>query len=430
MNKGLTSCWLRLLLSTVALALALPIAAPAARAPGDLDRSFGHRGKVILGGHATDVVVQPNRKVIVLRKSMRRGDPVLVLTRLRKNGDLDVRFGQRGHALIRAGGDAQRVGGLALRSDGRIMVAFTTIVPGLRAGVARFLPNGKPDRSFAGDGIRRITGFGDRSMAPSDVAVAGEGDSVVVGTLNPGSEGGGMHALARYGSRGRLDKTFSDDGIVIDDVTEEHDAIDAGTVDAHDRVIVTGSFWSGSTGFRMTIARYGADGELDPSFAEGGIETSSRPGLGTDVAILPNDGIGVAGAGWRVRGSDFTVTRLSADGSPAPGFGVGGTRVIRFSRRYDRAHALAANGGDLVAVGTSLTPGAGVDGDWAIARILPDGSLDPRFSGNGKRRVAFGKGSSYADDVAVDRRGDVVVVGTARPPGNDEPVAAVIRLRG
>ena len=189
MNKSLKSRWLRLLLSTVALAVALSIAAPAAGAPGDLDRSFGHRGEVILGGRATDVVVQPNRKVIVLRKSMRRGDPVLVLTRLRKNGDLDVRFGQRGHALIRAGGDAQRVGGLALRPDGRIMVAFTASVRGLRAGVARFLPNGTPDRSFAGDGIRRITGFGDRSMAPTGVALAGN-RSVVVGTLDPGSEGG------------------------------------------------------------------------------------------------------------------------------------------------------------------------------------------------------------------------------------------------
>ena len=217
---------------------------------------------------------------------------------------------------------------------------------------------------------------------------------------------------------------------MIDDVTEEHDEIDAGTVDAHDRVVVTGSVWSGSTGFRMTIARYGADGELDPSFSEGGIEPSSWPGLGTDVARLPNDEIGVAGVGFRVGGTDFTVTRLGADGSPAPGFGVGGTRVVRFSRRYDSAHAVAVDGGDLVAVGTSLTPGAGGDGDWAIARILPDGSLDPRFSGNGKRRVAFGKGSSYADDVAVDRRGDVVVVGTARPPGNDEPVAAVIRVQG
>ena len=428
MNKSFKHC-LRLLLSTVALAVALPVAAPAAGAPGDLDRSFGHRGKVMLGGRATDVVVQPDRKVVILRNVIRRDDPVVVVTRLRANGEPDTRFGRDGHTRIRVNEHAQHPVGLALRPDGRIVVAFNTQFPGPpRPGIARLRPDGKLDRSFAGDGIR-LTSFDHGWMRPSDVALAGDGDSVVVGTVNPtATSSDAEHALARYDSTGRLDESFSGDGIVTNDVTAWDDEIDAGAVDAHDRVVVTGSFWSGSTGFRMTIGRYRAEGELDPSFAGGVIEASSRYGQGTDVALLSDDDIAVTG--WLgFRSSEFVVMRREADGSSDIGFGAGGTRVVRFPRRQDRANALAVDGEALLAVGTSQSR-SNPNGEWAIARILRDGSLDPAFSKNGKRRVDFSRGTDSATDVAVDRRGEVVVVGRTGPLGGTKHVAAVIRLAG
>jgi len=411
------------------LAAALLGAAPAAGALGDLDRSFGHRGKVMLGGRATDVVVQPDRKVVILRNVIRRDDPVVVVTRLRANGDLDTRFGRDGHTRIRVNEHAQHPAGLALRPDGRIVVAFKTQFPGPpRPGIARLRSDGKLDRLFAGDGIR-LTTFDDAWMSPSDVALAGEGDSVVVGTGNPTkASSDGVHALARYDSTGQLDESFSGDGIVTNDVTEWDDEIAAGAVDAHDRVVVTGTLRSAS-GYQMTIGRYGTDGELDSSFAGGGIATSGRHRFGTAVALFQNGEIAVSGFRFRIRTHDFEVMRRGADGAPDAGFGAGGTRVVRFPRRQDRANALAVDGDALVAVGTSQSR-SNPNGEWAVARILQDGSLDPAFSKNGKRRVDFGRGTDSATDVAVDRRGDVVVVGRTGPPGGTKHVAAVIRLEG
>src|SRR3712207_3348549 len=78
------------------------------------------------------------------------------------------------------------------------------------------------------------------------------------------------------------------------------------------------------------------------------------------------------------------------------------------------------------ALGMAIEPGtgkvvvAGYDGDAvtdvAVARYLPDGSLDPAFSGDGKYAFGFAGGgvddSGY--DVAVQDDGKVVIVGTTR----------------
>jgi uncharacterized delta-60 repeat protein len=51
---------------------------------------------------------------------------------------------------------------------------------------------------------------------------------------------------------------------------------------------------------------------------------------------------------------------------------------------------------------------------WAVARLTSSGELDPTFSTDGKRTVSFGTtGDDYANDVAIQPNGMIVVVGSA-----------------
>jgi hypothetical protein len=59
-----------------------------------------------------------------------------------------------------------------------------------------------------------------------------------------------------------------------------------------------------------------------------------------------------------------------------------------------------------------------------------DGSLDTSFDGDGRQIIDFGMADDFADDVALDRDGDIVVVGTAGDLEDDSSHIALARLLG
>lgn len=92
---------------------------------------------------------------------------------------------------------------------------------------------------------------------------------------------------------------------------------------------------------------------------------------------------------------------------------------------YDYAWAVAVqdDGGveKIVVAGTS-------GGDFALARYLPDGSLDTSFgtSGTGIVTTDIGSDSDHGSDVAVDSNGKIVVAGYTNASGTNS-VFAVAR---
>ena len=95
-------------------------------------------------------------------------------------------------------------------------------------------------------------------------------------------------------------------------------------------------------------------------------------------------------AGSRIDGThpgDFALARYLPDGRLDPTFGVGGKVSIDFGG-CEEAYALVLQpDGKLVAAGIST--GISVD-DFALARYLPDGRLDPTFGVGGIVTTDFG----------------------------------------
>jgi len=98
-------------------------------------------------------------------------------------------------------------------------------------------------------------------------------------------------------------------------------------------------------------------------------------------------------------------------------FGGDGTVVTDFgSGSYDQATALALQpDGKIVAAGSSTASGSQ---DFALARYLPTGTLDISFGGDGKVLTDFGSGSeAFAVAMTLQPDGKIVVAGRCTAGG-------------
>jgi uncharacterized delta-60 repeat protein len=196
------------------------------RPDGRIDRGFGRRGRLLFPARQravsttlSRVEVLRNRKILVAGYLRGR----LVLLRLTPTGKLDRSFG---------GGDGKVVPKmrryffccplpalLAVQRDGRILVGSEAVRRSEYPFVlARFHPDGRPDRSFGRGGIatgRPPAGRG-FYLVPTDVAVQGNRRIVVVGYEERVAADRRVFLVftaMRYLANGRLDRSFGDGGM-------------------------------------------------------------------------------------------------------------------------------------------------------------------------------------------------------------------------
>lgn len=157
-------------------------------------------------------------------------------------------------------------------------------------------------------------------------------------------------------------------------------------------------------------------GDLDPSFGTGGIaitQTASSD-LIYDIALQPDGKIVAAGITGAAGDSDFAVARYNANGSLDSTFGSGGVAVLSFGPLDDYAQAVAIqpDGRIVVAGFANLGTPPEPKYDFALLRLLPNGTLDPSFGSGG--RVTTDVSGSNSDDaraVVLQPDGKIVLAG-------------------
>src|SRR5215208_4034560 len=162
-----------------------------------------------------------------------------------------------------------------------------------------------------------------------------------------------------------------------------------------------------------------APGDLDPSFGGGAgwvrtlevRDTSNNylPGGAEDVVIQPDGRIVVTGSVIDGRSNRyFAALRYLPDGSLDGSFGSGGLVVADLGAFEDaRAVALQRDGKIVVAGETDCETAR----CFAAMRLNPDGSPDPTFGAGGVVRVPFYLHAAWANDVAIDGAGRIVMAG-------------------
>lgn len=375
-------------------------------ADGTLDRSFGN-GSVYVPYERTHAVLglvpQPDEAVLVVGRKATVG--------LTAAGEPDEGFGVGGTT----GPPGTEAVGFKPLPGGGFSLAGT--IGGTTTSdffLARYGPEGGLDPAFA-----EGRGMAIADLGAADVAASArwEGDgSVLIGgattARNPACEEVegclGAPALVRFSADGTLDRGFGGGGAVrLDPLagTAGRGGIGAvGTVAARG---AGGYFLAGSAAPERTtafLAAVAADGTLDPSFGSGGIVRETRTErsyqYGGPVAVGRDGKILVGGATTAGYGEPAAVFRYTPNGKvdtaygAEPGFarlgGIGGILDIAVAR--SGAAVVLGWGGELI-------------------RVTPAGAIDPRF-GSG-RPVALDRPRDAFRSVAVQENGKVLVAGTS-----------------
>jgi uncharacterized delta-60 repeat protein len=385
---------------------------------------------------AETLLVQPDGKIVFAHQA----SPFFgALARLNRDGRLDPAFGQGGFVI-----DQRTVGfpAIALQPGGRIVAAF-----GPGSLLTRYLPDGSPDPGFAGGGLGGTYEPGAPSHH-SPVALLVQPGAEIVVAGNNSVPGGDYEAwVRRYDAAGALLETagrvpLRSEAISAAGLTDLLER-------PNGSLIGTGwSDGDGEDRFRHRpfLARFlpksGLD--FDPSFGSGaGLANPNFPedpnwfhSLGLTAIAQTEDKMLAAGYAART----FLLARFDAEGNLDPSFGQGGyvvppivgpvTSVSKEASELANSEAedlaVLPDGDVIVTGGTSQWS---TDWDYIkmlglrcgdcpqplLARFDPTGQLDSSFGTSGILRLLKPDGSKLLGDidgVTVLADGKILVHGT------------------
>ena len=227
---------------------------------------------------------------------------------------------------------------VVVQPDGKILLAGSLDAGGQsQMYVLRLNAGGGIDTSFGASGARKHTVGA--SAAAKDLVLQPDGKMVVVGFFASGV--GDDFTLVRLTASGALDPSWDGDGTVATAVGSSHDNAYAAALDPSTGTIVVGGSSYASGAPRFALVRYRSDGTLDPSFGAGGKVVSAVGSAATVFAVArqANGKIVVVGEALTGPTYDFAVARYTADGALDPSFGTGGivTKAIAGSNDHGRA---------------------------------------------------------------------------------------------
>ena len=290
-------------------------------------------------------------------------------------------------------------------------------------------PPGEPgtpggiDTTF-GDGGQVMFDMGGTDDHAYAVAVTADGSTIVAGEARADDNSLVTFALAKLTPVGSLDASFGDGGKVYTpfDAFSSSGAL-AVAVQSDGKIVAAGHAANPEAHHQtFALARYNVDGSLDSTFGNGGLvltaiwpETGAGPeDRANDVAIDGQGRIVVAGETGNFF-YDFAVARYLPDGSLDESFGDGGV-VTTDLGGDDRANSVAVDADGSILLGGTGGTSAGTD--FVLVRYLDDGTPDAAF---GPAMTDFRGGDDVAHRVLVRPDGTLVLVGTNQLSGGCSP---------
>ncbi|WP_280192072.1 hypothetical protein [Delftia sp. PS-11] len=361
------------------------------------------------------VILQSDGKIVVAGSS----DFDFSLIRLNADGTLDTSFGGNGTGklIVPVGSDRDSGRSVILQSDGKIIVAgVSNNGSNEDFGLIRLNTDGTLDPGFGSNGTGKLlVPVGSWYDVGSGVALQSDGKIIVAGTSD--SSGDLDFSLIRLNADGTLDPHFGGNGTgkLIVPVGSGLDWGSSVTLQSDGKIVVAGTSDNGRglTGF--SLIRLNTDGSLDTGFGAAGklIVSVGSGGAGASSVVLQPDGrIVVAGTS----DNDFGLIRLNADGTLDTSFGGQGTGRLIMSVGSGRdvgSSVILQSDGKMVVAGTSDN---GSNTDFSLIRLNPDGTLDTGFGGQGTGKLLVpvsSSGRDWASSVALQPDGKIVVAGTS-----------------
>jgi uncharacterized delta-60 repeat protein len=292
---------------------------------GSLDPTFDGDGRVVTDFGADDgangVAVQADGTIVAAGQSSAGvlADLDFALARYNPDGSLDPTFDGDGRVVTDFGGAFNdQANAVAIQTDGKIVAAGLgeTGLADLDFALARYNPDGSLDPTLDSDG-RVMTGFaGPRGFGANDlahgVAIQADGKIVAAGGSDTtfGTTGANPRnfVLVRYNPDGSLDPTFDGDGRAVTDFGAD-DFASGIAIQADGKIIAAGLSGAGANPHNFALARYNANGSLNPAF--GTVVTDfGADDFASGIAIQADGKIVAAGSS----GGDFALARYKKRG--------------------------------------------------------------------------------------------------------------------
>jgi uncharacterized delta-60 repeat protein len=261
---------------------------------------------------------------------------------------------------------------VAIQSDGKIVVG-AMVSNTIDAGdfvIYRFNPNGSLDGAFGNHGKRRVN-FGPGSVDgvgwARNLVIQRDGKIVMCGGVGPGGDFG----LVRLKKNGDLDKSFNGTGMQTTDFGAAETCWSIAL--QSDGKIVAVGHTDNNAAITFAAARYNTDGSLDTTFNGTGKQTIDFPGNNDELAygvIVQGDGkIVLAGLAAELNNGDFALARLNSNGSLDTSFSGDGMTTFDFASGEDGARAVVKDSSGRYVLAGRAT----IDGQWdfGVLRVLP-----------------------------------------------------------
>jgi len=317
--------------------------------------------------------------------------------------------------------DSSTASDLSIDSTGRIVNAgnyYSLSEQSEHLVVWRRLADGTPDAMFGGTGVvYPISPPGLVESSNNSIAIDNQ-DRIVMVT---GTETG--HLVHRLNVDGTPDLSFSGTGHNDIPLRPRVVPITGVAIQPNNQIVAVAGAVNPASGHReFVVYRLQENGNLDPNFGGTGVVyTEMTPGGGLDaatgVALQPDGKIVVAGrARSLLPGSyyDFALARYLATGVLDPDFGSGGKVIFSIlDDDFGRRVVVQPDGKIVIAGSVCVDLGSGNSYCYlGAARVDERGALDPSFAGTGKVYTDVGgtRGGS-AFNVALQSDNKIIVVG-------------------
>ncbi len=346
--------------------------------------------------------------------------PLLLLS---QEGEFDLSFNGDGKFILDLSYDDGATC-VALQPDNKIVIGGTVNRNDVSSVVIRLDRNGNPDLTFGTLGIADIE-FPDFGPSVQDVAVQGDGKILALSRTYRDSESGIM--INRFNKNGSLDLTFGDTGMVYREGWFGSSYWNSILAMPDGKMVVGGYTYFSSTGVSGVLLGYNENGSRNLAFGDSGMVKFNLGGGSAEIEklILSKSGnILAVGSGFAQGDRNFLVAQFNPDGTFYTPFGGNGIATIPFGNDA-AAYAISEQAdGKIVLAGDIYLNN---DYQFAVARILADGTLDQNFGSNGKVTTPILNGDAKAVAVAILGDGKILAAGQAEGIWNRD--FALVRYR-
>ncbi len=391
--------------------------------PGTVDVNFGANGKVTTPiGNANDycgaVLKLSTGKILAAGSTT----STMAFACYNPDGTLDLSFNGTGIMTYDFGAGNDKVNKLVEQPDGKIIAvgdAIDAIGTTNTMAIMRINPDGTFDNAFGSEGKVNIH-FNTPASRCNAVLLQPDG-KIVLGGMTEGAIIYKM-AIARLNSDGSFDTSFSGDGMQTTVIFGRSEYITALALQPDGKIVASGGtiLSGGSNQGNFVAVRYLSNGTLDSSFSADGVVNFfvSNSSIALDMLLQPDGKILMGGyAGVSGSGQDFAMARLLSDGTLDAEFGTAGIMTTPVSTANDWIFALQLQpDGKILGIGDALNTGSNYD--FAVARYLSDGTLDSSFGTNGIVTTDFNALLDRGFCSAID--GDGLLVGGVATQGTED----------